>query len=323
MSRKRVEFDLDRATADAWTQFTGRLAVVLSVIDVGGQLHLGTQSAPDDPAPSVDVTCERRASEPWLRLTMPGNHALGRTFQLGTTQLEALHALGWRDDDGDFVTEHVQDDCVAVADTVVRTVRDVFGVQHPVFLAPDQLAEVLQPEPGSPVDEELVEEGLVGTREQGTPGMLPVAWDPAEDRWRRLQNRVLAELTEVFGHPPFRDSEGDIAIRVGSTVVFVRVTPDAEEIIIFSVLVHDVDGRSRAAEILNDLNAESRFGRFALHRDKVFVSMSLLADPFVPAHLRTALGIMSRIADAIDDDLARKLRGRTTFDHPGGPSQDS
>jgi hypothetical protein len=32
---------------------------------------------------------------------------------------------------------------------------------------------------------------------------------------------------------------------------------------------------------------------------------------------------MSRIADGIDDELARKLRGRTTFDQPGGGSRES
>ncbi|HET9128099.1 MAG TPA: YbjN domain-containing protein [Propionibacteriaceae bacterium] len=317
MSRRRVEFDLDRATADAWAQFTARLAVVLSMIDAGGRLHLGTQSSADDAAPAVDVSCERRGDEPWLRLTTPGNHALGRTFQLGPVQVQALHDLGWHDDGEDFSIEHVQDDCSWLAGLVVATVRDVFGVQHPVFLAPDQLAEVLQPDLGSSVDEELADEGLLVGHE-GPDAGLPAMVDGGEARWRRLQAQVLAELTDVFGHEPFRDRQGDIAIRVGSTVVFVRVTPDAEEVIIFSVLVHDVDGRSRAMEILNDLNAESRFGRFALHRDKVFVSMSLLADPFVPAHLRTALAIMSRIADGIDDDLARKLRGRTTFDQSSG-----
>ncbi|MDA8438355.1 MAG: YbjN domain-containing protein [Propionibacterium sp.] len=319
MSDERIEFDLDRAMADAWAQFTGRLAVVLSVIDLDGQLHLGTQSRPDDPAPSIDITCRRRDDDLWLHLVTVGNHALGHTFQLSAEQAGALHDLGWSDDGEDFAIDHIQDDCIRLARTVVATVRDVFGVQHPVFLAPDQLAEVLQPDPDSPVDRELVEEGLVANGSLLGDG-LPIAWDARTARWRDLQDRVMAELTQMFGHQPFRDSEGDIAIRVGSTVVFVRVTPDAQEVIVFSVLVHDVDGRSRAAEILNDLNAESRFGRFALHRDKVFVSMSLLAEPFVPAHLRAALRIISQVADGIDDDLARKLRGRTTFDPPGASS---
>jgi len=33
----------------------------------------------------------------------------------------------------------------------------------------------------------------------------------------------------------------------------------------------------------------------------------------VPAHLRQVLSVISQVADMIDDDLAEKLGGRTTF----------
>src|SRR5699024_7043535 len=107
--------------------------------------------------------------------------------------------------------------------------------------------------------------------------------------------------------------DGDVALRVGSTMLFLRSTPDFRELVLFAVLVHDVAGRSRACEVLNDLNTEARYCRFALHRDRVFVQMSVLAQPFVPAHLAQALDAMSKVADGLDDELAARLRGRTTF----------
>ncbi len=110
-----------------------------------------------------------------------------------------------------------------------------------------------------------------------------------------------------------RDSQGDVAIRIGSTMLFLRSTPDFEELVLFAVLVHDVEGRSRACEVLNDLNRESRYCRFSLHLDRVFVQVSVPAKPFVPAHLRKALANISQMADGIDDELATRLRGRTTF----------
>ncbi len=61
--------------------------------------------------------------------------------------------------------------------------------------------------------------------------------------------------------------------------------------------------------------------RFLLVRDRVFVSLSLFARPFVPAHLRQALGMVSVTADAIDNELAAKLRGRTTFLEEGGDNR--
>lgn len=42
--------------------------------------------------------------------------------------------------------------------------------------------------------------------------------------------------------------------------------------------------------------------------------MSVMARPFVAAHLHQAVSIMSRLADGLDNELARKLRGRTTFE---------
>ena len=96
-------------------------------------------------------------------------------------------------------------------------------------------------------------------------------------------------------------------------MVFVRCTPDAREVIVFSPLVLEVEGRSRAMEVLSDLNTDVRFVRFLLIRDRVFASISLFAQPFVPAHLRQALEAMTWVADALDDELATRLKGRTFF----------
>jgi hypothetical protein len=43
--------------------------------------------------------------------------------------------------------------------------------------------------------------------------------------------------------------------------------------------------------------------------------VSVLARPFVPAHLHQAVQILADTADGIDDELAVKLGGRTTFDN--------
>ncbi len=65
---------------------------------------------------------------------------------------------------------------------------------------------------------------------------------------------------------------------------------------------------------MNDLNVEARWVKFQLIRDRVFVTTSIPARPFVPAHLQQAVRIMAETADSVDDELAVKLHGRTTFD---------
>ena len=136
---------------------------------------------------------------------------------------------------------------------------------------------------------------------------------------QHLNDLVDAELAEMYGHQPIRDAEGDVAIRVGSTMLFLRTSQDGQEVVIFAAVVHDVAGRSRAAEVLNDLNVEARWVKFQLIRDRVFVTISVLSRPFVPDHLHQAVRILSEVADGIDDELAAKLNGRTTFSEHDGP----
>lgn len=314
------DFDLDRSTAQAWADFTGRLAEVISMIDESADLTIRSSSASDDPAPFV------RLSSPQLltvRADAAANAALGRSYQLTEAQVSALVAAGWNhpvDDGRAFTVERPQDAADEVAELVVGALRDVYGVQHPVFLDPDELAEILRTAPSAiegPAGATLVT-GPVRTSaldRQGARGVSMVAVLPADRE--HLESLVDAELTAALGHPPIRDDEGDIVIRVGSTLLFLRTAADAQDVVLFSAVVHDVAGRSRAAEVINDLNVESRWVKFQLVRDRVFVTTSVPARPFVPAHLHQAVQVMSKVADGVDEELATKLNGRTTFGGEG------
>ncbi|GAB2581970.1 T3SS (YopN, CesT) and YbjN peptide-binding chaperone 1 [Microlunatus antarcticus] len=314
------DFDIDRAISHAWAEFGTRLAEVLSMVDESGDLTIGTPTGNGEPdsflrfsSPSRDrVRCEAGVAP-----------ARGQS-----EQVDALLADGWERSGAVaapvviVAAECVQDESEALAEQAVRALRDVFGVQHPVFLAPDQLAEVLQPDAADLGSASKSEDSFIGrvlepTRQarRGTS----VEIDPEDltstlpDGPGHLNQMVDDELTSMYGHPPFRDNEGDVAIRVGSTMLFLRTSSDGKEVTVFAAVVHDVSGRSRAAEVINDLNVESRWVKFQLVRDRVFASMSVLAQPFVPAHLHQAVRVVSDVADGIDEELAAKLDGRTTF----------
>jgi hypothetical protein len=316
------DFDLDRSTAQAWTEFQSRLSEVISMIDDSANLTIGTESESDDPAPFVTLSSPRREV---IRCEAASNAVLGDDFQLPPELLARMEELGWQPptvgNDGsvgaesaqptaNFWAELPQLQSDRISELVVGALRDVYGVQHPIFLAPDQLAEVLQPTPPpieGPADLEMLPMDQVDL----TPTM------PRNQR--HLSDLVDAELAKMYGHQPIRDAEGDVAIRVGSTMLFLRTSSDGQEVVIFAAVVHDIAGRSRAAEVLNDLNVAARWVKFQLIRDRVFVSISVLSRPFVPAHLRQAVRILSDVADGIDDELAAKLNGRTTFSDPEGP----
>ena len=297
---KDFDFDFDATQQGAWGEFTTRLDEVLSVMDSTADLTISVAS----PIKGDEVPAER----PGIRfsVTAPGRITAYVKGDEGgeptPAQAEALHRLAW---DQPHATEHRfhtivdPEDSGPLAQLATETLTEVFGVLHPIFLEPDQLAEILQ----------------------GTTDWVPLTPKPLKKGQESvmpanrmdLDSLVDHELAKAFGHPPLRNEQGDVAIRVGSTMVFLRSTPDAAELVLFSALVHDVNGRSRACEVLNDLNVEARYGRFALHRDRVFVQVSVAAKPFVPAHLHQALVHLSQIADGIDDALATKLGGRTTF----------
>ncbi|MBA8795398.1 hypothetical protein FHX74_003034 [Friedmanniella endophytica] len=306
------DFDIDRSTAQAWTEFQTRLSEVLSVIDDTADLVIGVESEIDDQAPFIRCSAPRRDV---VRLEAASNAVLGEAFQLSTDDLALMETSGWNppgsadqpetpadEQTPNFWVERAQEECDPLAELAVVALRDVYGIQHPVFLAPDQLAEVLTPKPESAeaADPALDADDVVATVPRSRA---------------HLDQLVDAELTQLFGHRPIRDGEGDVAIRVGSTMLFLRTAADAREVVIFSTVVHEVAGRSRAAEVLNDLNCDARWVKFQLIRDRVFVTLSIPAHPFVPAHLLQGVQIMSEVADGIDDELAVKLNGRTTFEN--------
>lgn len=300
------DFDIDRSTEEAWDAFSVRLSEVLSMMDNGAELQLGMLSTAETTAPYVEYACPKLGR---IVAQASANASLAQGHKLSEQQLSLLEQLGWQspiNETTNFTSEWSQDQTDDLADLSIRTLRDVYGVLHPVFLAADELSDVLQPSgPSEPPYRTPPEK----TSKVDTSALVPI--DATE-----LDRLVGVELERIYGSAQFHDSVGDYAIRVGTTMVFVRIPTDAKEVIAFSAVVHDVSGRSRAAEVLNDLNSESRWVRFWLLRDKVFVSMSALAQPFVPAHFQQVIQEVATVADSIDEHLARTLQGRTTFSTP-------
>ena len=314
------DFDLDRSTAQAWAEFQNRLSEVISMIDDTADLTIGIESGGSGPAPFVRLSSPRPGV---IRCEAASNAVLGDNFQLPAELLAAMEQQGWQpptvgseeaaaeevEPTPNFWIELPQVESDRLSELAVSALCDIYGVQHPVFLAPDQLAEALQPI-SAPVETESSSR-VVEVEQTDLQATMP------RDQ-QHLDDLVDAELAEIYGHLPIRDAEGDVAIRVGSTMLFLRTSSDGQEVVLFAPVVHDIAGRSRAAEVLNDLNVEARWVKFQLIKDRVFVTISVLSRPFVPAHLRQAVRILSDVADGIDDDLAAKLNGRTTFSDQDG-----
>jgi hypothetical protein len=302
-------FDLDRSTEHAWYGFQGRLAEVLSMMDATEPLTLSSHDSHEDVAGYVKFVAP---SSHRLLALVPSDVVLSPEHRLSAQQVANLSELGWSVPDAAADTERAthfwvdgsQDRSEDLARIAVTTLRQVFGVHHPVFLASDVLAEILQGNPVEGPHDEVVSVTIVDPDDN--EAIMP-------KNAAHLGHLVAAVLGAIPGITPIRDADGDLAIRVGSAMVFVRVPIDAREVLVFAPVVHDVDGRSRAMEVLNDINSQARWVRFSLLRDRVFVTMSILGRPFVAAHLRQAIAEVCKVADGVDDILAQSLHGRTTF----------
>ncbi len=325
------EFDLDRSIDRAWADFQEKLSEVISMMDDEGDLTLGVPAVEGVGSPCVRFSAipglSQTPGEPVIRLTAETGSPLRLASDSPDQSVQPPSAqtppqineativftppsAEWQiDDNGNYYIQRPEADYAYLARTAVTVLRDDLGVQHPVFLAPDHLAEVLQPstqtEANSPKPRTLDE--AVNLEPDDIVAVMPRNRD-------HLVELTADELEQYCGFPPVGRFNGELSFRIGSTVVFVRISKEGDVMELLAPLVYDIEGRTRAAEVINDLNCQAKFVRFSVASDRVFVDLTIFTRPFVPAHFHQALKIISAVADSLDDQLAVRLHGRTAFD---------
>jgi T3SS (YopN, CesT) and YbjN peptide-binding chaperone 1/T3SS (YopN, CesT) and YbjN peptide-binding chaperone 3/TY-Chap C-terminal domain len=321
-----AEFDLDRSTARAWSQFQARLADHLAAMREDDVLVVRTDAG------------ESRAdgvATPYLKFTgrsgdrllsqVSGNEHLDSRYAVDAAGGDMLRSLGWAppagaveaqergDDSGDFSLTVDRSSADRLAVMSVKALRGVFGVAHPAFLAAQNIgATGGEPELGIPSP---VIESTVALEE-------PLAVVPEDVN--HLRALVDSALEPVFGHGPKHDSDGDIPVVAGSALLFIRVLEDAPAIEIFSTIVRGITDLDAAAAAVAELNNGIRMIKFLLVDDVIIAAAHVAALPFAPQQLRGVLDYMSRVADGIDEGLVASVGGRRAFgdDPPEAESAD-
>ncbi len=289
-------FDLDRTTARAW----GHLQVDLAaqVAELGDEDHLVVAVEAVEGDDEVTPYVQFAADGSNLRFEVSSNRYLTGHHRLDPAGDAALRALGLEpptadDDEGspNYFVDTEMGAAERLAVMAVRALRDVFGVPHPAFLRSEPVLDG----PGAAAT------ALVA-------GDEPLATTPRD----RAHLRALVDeaLVPVFGRVPEPDDDDDIPVVRGTALVFVRVRRDAPIVEIFSSVVGEITDLDRAAFEVGILNRESVFIRYVLVGDRVMAYLCLPAHPFVPAHLRSMLELMSETTDAVDEVLARRGGGR-------------
>jgi hypothetical protein len=308
------DFDLDRSAGRAWSTFQVRLAEYLAQMQDDHVLIIEAQSglADDETAGAAPYVQFTAWGGDLLRSEAVSNHYLDPTYALDEAGSARLEALGWsapsygpqdEPDSGSINfwldVERVESDQVAAMTT--RAFREVWSIAHPVFLETQSFGTMEDPP----------DLGIADAAVEQTVQLLPDAVTPRDQD--HLRELVDTALTQFFGHAPTKDSDGDIPVRSGSALVFVQVHPNVPVVTLFAPLVRGISGRTRAAEVVADLNRRWELVKFILIDDQVAATVQLPALPFVARHLVAMLELLSQLADEVDEDLAEQLSGRLTF----------
>lgn len=132
----------------------------------------------------------------------------------------------------------------------------------------------------------------------------------------KLTHQVRAVLAGLLGVTTDQlrvDADGDVGIRAGSAMIFVRAQDDPPLVDVFSPLLTGVEETESLYRRLSDLTNGLVVGRVYCTGDTVWASIPVFGQDFAPTHLLLALRAMIALADDLDDQLRREFGGSRFF----------
>ncbi len=316
--------DLKAKVTQAWQEFAGALAEAVPTLTAGTHLDLALDPTATGTGDAVyGVTIEVVEDNRLLTLAV-GNGSLPEGYRLDRHQIAALVALGWSPPgvvpgSGDeFGLLGSIEDARRTAFTVARTLRDVYGAPHPAFVT------YVARDP----HDQLVEIPVLGTARpllgKGTDGTVDLAaLDEQERADLPLAERVTAVVAGLLKTTPDAlqvDSDGDIGIRSGSAMVFVRVRDNPPLVDVFSPLLTGVEMTEKLYLRLSELTNRMPIGRLYCTSDTVWASVPVFGRDFQATHLMLAVQVMTGLADELDDRLQGEFGGRRFFGEGDKPA---
>ncbi|WP_027342893.1 T3SS (YopN, CesT) and YbjN peptide-binding chaperone 1 [Hamadaea tsunoensis] len=314
--------DLAAKVAQAWRDFAGALAEALPSLPAESELFLTvdpTAYGTGDVVYSVGVQV---GADGTLSALAVGNGLLPEGYRLDRAAVAAMIALGWappgviagsRDHFGQTAVPAEADQLAVV---VTRTLRDVYGAPHPAFVVYGARDK----------DEETITLNGLGTaRHESTLELseadLEVAGD--EDDGLELGERVKTVVAALLKTTPEEltvDQDGDIGIRSGSAMVFVKVRSEPPLVDVFSPLLTEVEPSEQLFARLSDLTNRMPIGRLYLTNGTVWASVPVMGRRFQATHLVLAIQVMTGLADELDDRLQGEFGGKRFFSEGDKPA---
>ncbi len=333
------------APLDAWAEFEARLTRALAAMEAA--TYLVVSVAADPRSGASDYVQFAQGGLLGFRAEAAANHWLPRGRGLDAAQEKRLAGLGWqRPDpasrDRNWVREWQEPVPFAeVAGVAVRTLREVYGASTPGGLRyrsggfPAHRGPVPEPDLDIPPDRPVGEHDMSVA---AVSGQSSTSMEP--DQAAKSLETALTEFIAGAGLVPDRD--GDLPIRIGSAIMFVRAVAGRPPLLqLFSPIVTGVDLTPALLDSLNDINRNKLgitvnlksergidllkqlivnrnilFGRVFWTEREVVVSMELTSVGITASQIAFASVQLGNLADHLDDVLRGRFGGRTMFETP-------
>ncbi len=321
--------DLRAKVTDAWREFASSLARLIPTLAPGAHVDVTLDPTASGTGTAVYSVSMRVLDDGVVEALAVGNAELPEGFRMDRAAVADLVALGWSPpgvlpDSGDsFGLRTTVDQAGRLATIVSRTLRDVYGAPHPAFLV--YLVHDIDDEPidtvplGTARHEPSLEEGLNLDDLQGAAALAGAAEEaiPLGERVRT----VVATMSKTTVDQLQEDTDGDIGIRAGSAMVFVRVRDNPPLVDVFSPILTEVEPTEQLYMKLSELTNRMPIGRLYCAQDTVWASIPVFGRNFQAAHLMLAVQVMTGLADELDDRLHGEFGGKRFFgegDKPAG-----
>ena len=313
--------DLRAKVTEAWREFARALAGALPTMPAGSQLEITLDPTASGTGTAVYSVAVRAEGGNRLAALAVGNAALPPEYRMDRSAVADLIALGWSppgvaEGSGDhFGLGGSSAEAARLATTVTRTLRDVYGAPHPAFLV--YLARDADDNPlafaplGSARHEQAPDAGEPGPAGTTSGGV------ELNDRVRTVVATMLKTTPEELQV----DADGDIGIRAGSAMVFVRVRDNPPLVDVFSPVLTEVEPTEPLYVKLSELTNRMPIGRLYCTSDTVWASVPVFGRDFQATHLMLAVQVMTGLADELDDRLHGEFGGKRFFGEGDKPAR--
>ena len=291
---------------EGWKNFAQKLAGILAELEENDYLCLTIKRS----GLYVRFSLEGKSE---MRVEATSNIFLDEQEQMDEEQIASMIASGWGvptvtledlidfDDSGGspnfFLDLNSPVPFETVANLVVHTFAEILRVpttgELEYYACDEEDVPLEFPELGLKF-EDLEEEG--GDRED-------------------LSQLLLETVRDAVGVTDLEyDEEGEIGIRYGSALSFVRLDNDGLFVSIYSMLLTDVRENHGIYIRLNDINANETMLRVFYTDGVIYAVADIPALPLVPVHVAATLGYFSDAADRMGGRLKAEFGGHTAFE---------